>query len=91
MFIIKYYNEKKGIYYKYVKNLYGANLNEYPYIGSYYVGYVNSHGHEILDINYIYEGKIYTFDEYQKGLHFSNKKINNLKDKILKIIDVIKE
>lgn len=91
MFIIKYYSPNKGIYYKVNKSLFGARTDVYPYVGNCYIGYVNSQGHEILDINYLYEGKIYTFEEYQRGLHFQKKKGNKLKDKISKIINVIKE
>lgn len=91
MFIIKYYSEKKGIFYKYSRTLFGAKTDVYPYIGDYYIGYKNSHGHEILDIIYLYNGKFYTLEEYRRRLHYSNNKTSRFKDKIAKIIDVIKE
>lgn len=74
MFIVKWLKPNKEIYYRYYQDLYGAHTDEYPYIGYMYVGYKNGFDHEIIDINYLYNDKIWTYEEYLKREFLNNKK-----------------
>jgi len=80
MFIIKWVNlNKKQIFYTYTKTLFGAHCDEWPYMCQYYIGYVNYHNHEILDINYIFGNKIWSYEDYKSGICFEKpKKIKNI-------------
>ncbi len=60
MFIIKWVTPKQDVYYKCVKNILCTELK---------IGYVNQFGHEIIDINYIYNNRVWTYDEYLHGLY----------------------
>lgn len=75
MFIIKWINlNKNQIYYTYPSSLFGAHCDVYPYMCDYYIGYVNYHGHEILDINYVFNNKVWTYEDYKSRICFAGKK-----------------
>lgn len=74
MFIVKWLKPNGDIYYRYYKSLYGAHTDEYPYIGYMYIGYKNGFDHEIIDINFVYNNKVWTYEEYSKRTCFESKK-----------------
>lgn len=76
MFIIKWLSPKLQIYYKYSNYLHHYQT----------IGYVNQFGHEILDINFVYNNRVWTYEEYINRKCFKKHGLENLYNKFFKYI-----
>ncbi len=74
MFIIKWLKPNNEVYYRYSKFS--------PMF--YTIGSKNQYNHEILDINFIYDNKVWSYEEYIDRAYFEENRIKNkLLDKVV--------
>lgn len=78
MFIIKYFRPDNSYYYVYSRYLHAHQK----------IGYINQFNHEIIDINFIYKNKVWSYEEYNTGKCFECKNTkNDIIDKIINFLE----
>lgn len=78
MFIIKYFRPDNSYYYTYSKYLHTYQK----------IGYKNQFGHEIVDINFICNNKVWSYEDYITFRCFESRNIKNeILDKIIYFLE----